>query len=71
MAALWVRMGHSRPHASHKIALGVVPGGLSFLLIAPPTSGMSATTKLAPAAFAGLVVPAAAPWLRRTMHPVH
>lgn len=71
VAALWVRMGHSRPHASHKIALGVVPGGLSFLLIALPTSGMSATAKLVPAAFAGLVVPAASPWLRRTMRPVH
>ncbi|MBG0853282.1 peptide MFS transporter [Streptomyces spinoverrucosus] len=146
VAALWVRMGHSQPHASNKIALGVVLGGLSFLLMALPTSGhasgqylmsawwivgsylllglgdvlletsgMSATTKLAPAAFssqtmslwflslalangiqaqtvklyddvshpayfgvngaiavaAGLAVLAAAPWLRRTMHPVH
>lgn len=146
VAAVWVRMGHSQPHASYKIALGVVLGGLSFLLMALPTSGhsgdahlisawwivgsylllglgdvlletsgMSATTKLAPAAFssqtmslwflslalangiqaqtvklyddvspqayfsvngaiaaaAGLTVLAAAPWLRRTMHPVH
>ena len=145
VAALWVRMGHSQPHASNKIAIGVVLGGLSFLLMALPTSGhsgddylmsawwivgsyfllglgdilletsgMSATTKLAPAAFssqtmslwflslalangiqaqtvklyddvskpayfgvngaiavaAGLAVMAAAPWLRRTMHPV-
>ncbi|MFF4506334.1 MFS transporter [Streptomyces sp. NPDC001401] len=128
------------------IAIGVVLGGLSFLLLVLPTSGhpgddqlmsawwivgsylllglgdilletsgMSATTKLAPAAFssqtmslwylsfalaggiqaqtvklyddvskpayfgvngaiavaAGLAVTEAAPWLRRTMHPVH
>ncbi|MDF3144634.1 MULTISPECIES: peptide MFS transporter [unclassified Streptomyces] len=83
VAALWVRMGHSQPHASHKIAIGVVLGGLSFLLMVLPTSGhssddslmsvwwivgsylllglgdvlletsgMSATSKLAPAAFA-------------------
>jgi POT family proton-dependent oligopeptide transporter len=83
VAALWVRMGHSQPHASNKIAIGVVLGGLSFLLMVVPTSGhssddylmsvwwivgsylllglgdvlletsgMSATTKLAPAAFA-------------------
>ncbi|MEV0639236.1 peptide MFS transporter [Streptomyces sp. NPDC050619] len=146
VAALWVRMGRGQPHASNKIAIGVVLGGLSFLLMALPTSGhasgdylmsawwivgsylllglgdilletsgMSATTKLAPAAFssqtmslwflslalangiqaqtvklyddvsqqayfgvngavaiaAGLAVMAAAPWLRRTMHPVH
>ncbi|MDQ0908414.1 POT family proton-dependent oligopeptide transporter [Streptomyces canus] len=146
VAALWVRMGHRQPHASHKIAAGVVLGGLSFLLMVVPTSGngsddylmsawwivgsyfllglgdilletsgMSATTKLAPVAFAGqtmslwflslalangiqaqtvklyddvshpayfgvngaiavaagLAVLAAAPWLRRTMHPVH
>lgn len=146
VAALWVRMGHRQPHASHKIAVGVVLGGLSFLLMVLPTSGhsgddylmsawwivgsylllglgdilletsgMSATTKLAPVAFssqtmslwflslalangiqaqtvklyddvskpayfgvngaiavaAGLAVMAAAPWLRRTMHPVH
>ncbi|MFF4250994.1 peptide MFS transporter [Streptomyces sp. NPDC001663] len=146
VAALWVRMGHRQPHASNKIAIGVVLGGLSFLLMVLPTSGhssddylmsawwivgsylllglgdvlletsgMSATTKLAPAAFssqtmslwflslalangiqaqtvklyddvskpayfgvngaiavaAGLAVMAAAPWLRRTMHPVH
>ncbi|MFD6287309.1 peptide MFS transporter [Streptomyces sp. NPDC060205] len=146
VAALWVRMGHRQPHASNKIAFGVVLGGLSFLLMVLPTSGhdgddylmsvwwivgsyfllglgdilletsgMSATTKLAPKAFAsqtmslwflslalangiqaqtvklyddvskpayfgvngaiagaaGLLVIAAAPWLRRTMHPVH
>ncbi|MEU6379936.1 peptide MFS transporter [Streptomyces sp. NPDC046909] len=146
VAALWVRMGHGQPHASNKIAIGVVLGGLSFLLMVLPTSGhsgddylmsawwivgsyfllglgdilletsgMSATTKLAPVAFssqtmslwflslalangiqaqtvklydnvshpayfgvngaiavaAGLAVMAAAPWLRRTMHPVH
>ncbi|WP_369276283.1 peptide MFS transporter [Streptomyces sp. R11] len=146
VAALWVRMGRRQPHASSKIAIGVVLGGLSFLLMVLPTSGhssddylmpvwwivgsylllglgdvlletsgMSATTKLAPAAFtgqtmslwflslalangiqaqtvklyddvsqpacfgvngaiavaAGLAVMAAAPWLRRTMHPVH
>lgn len=146
VAALWVRVGHRQPHASNKIAIGVVLGGLSFLLMVLPTvghssddylmsvwwivgsylllglgdvlletSGMSATTKLAPAAFAsqtmslwflslalangiqaqtvklyddvskpayfgvngaiavaaGLAVMAAAPWLRRTMHPVH
>ncbi|MEU2283916.1 peptide MFS transporter [Streptomyces sp. NPDC013178] len=145
VAALWVRMGRAQPHASNKIALGVVLGGLSFLLMVLPTSaqssgahpmsvwwivgaylllglghvlletsGMSATTKLAPAAFssqtmslwflspalaggiqaqtvklyddvsprayfgvngaialaAGLAVLSAAPWLRRTMHPV-
>ncbi|MES5824483.1 peptide MFS transporter [Streptomyces sp. RG80] len=146
VAALWVRMGRGQPHASNKIAIGVVLGGLSFLLMVLPTSGhdsddylmsawwivgsyfllglgdilletsgMSATTKLAPVAFssqtmslwflslalangiqaqtvklyddvskpayfgvngaiavaAGLAVMAAAPWLRRTMHPVH
>ncbi|MEU6349880.1 peptide MFS transporter [Streptomyces sp. NPDC047072] len=146
VAALWVRMGHRQPHASNKIAIGVVLGGLSFLLMVLPTSGhkgddylmsawwivgsylllglgdilletsgMSATTKLAPTAFssqtmslwflslalangiqaqtvklyddvsqpayfgvngaiavaAGVAVMAAAPWLRRTMHPVH
>ncbi|WP_320775457.1 peptide MFS transporter [Streptomyces sp. CRN 30] len=146
VAAVWVRMGRRQPHASNKIAIGVVLGGLSFLLMVLPTagddsgghlmsawwivgsylllglgdvvletSGMSATTKLAPAAFssqtmslwflslalangiqaqtvklyddvshsayfgvngaiavaAGLAVMAAAPYLRRTMHPVH
>ncbi|MFF7164613.1 peptide MFS transporter [Streptomyces sp. NPDC008086] len=84
VAALWVRMGRRQPHTSNKIAIGVVLGGLSFLLMVIPTSGhsfddqlmsvwwivgsylllglgdilletsgMSATTKLAPAAFAG------------------
>ncbi|WUA62597.1 peptide MFS transporter [Streptomyces sp. NBC_00224] len=146
VAAVWSRMGPRQPHASNKIAFGVVLGGLSFLLMVVPTagqgsdsyrmaawwivgsylllglgdvlletSGMSATTKLAPKAFAsqtmslwflslalangiqaqtvkvygkvsnaayfgvngaiavaaGLAVIAAAPWLKRTMHPVH
>ncbi|WP_030722256.1 peptide MFS transporter [Streptomyces sp. NRRL S-237] len=146
VAALWSRMGHRQPHASNKIAIGVILGGLSFLLMVIPTSGhggdayrmaawwivgsylllglgdvlletsgMSATSKLAPRAFgsqtmalwflslalangiqaqvvkvygqvsnplyfglngavavaAGVVVMAMAPWLRRTMHPVH
>lgn len=146
VAALWARMGHRQPHASNKIAIGVILGGLSFLLMVIPTSGhegdayrmaawwivgsylllglgdvlletsgMSATTKLAPKAFSsqtmalwflslalangiqaqvvklydqvshpvyfgvngavavavGLAVLALAPWLRRTMHPVH
>ncbi|MFE7463992.1 peptide MFS transporter [Streptomyces sp. NPDC057499] len=146
VAAVWSRMGPRQPHASNKIAIGVVLGGLSFLLMVLPTSGhsgdtykmaawwivgsylllglgdvlletsgMSATTKLAPKAFAsqtmalwflslalangiqsqvvkiygevsnpvyfgvngaiavvgGAAVVAAAPWLRRTMHPVH
>nr|WP_234439746.1 oligopeptide:H+ symporter [Streptomyces bicolor] len=120
VAALWVRMGHSRPHASDKIAIGAVLSGLSFLLMALPTaghstdddlmsvwwivgshlllglgdilletSGTSATTNQTvklyddvskPACFgingaiavsAGPAVMAAAPWLRRTMHPVH
>ncbi|MEU2833919.1 peptide MFS transporter [Streptomyces lavendulae] len=146
VAALWARMGPRQPHASNKIAIGVILGGLSFLLMVIPTSGhggeayrmaawwivgsylllglgdvlletsgMSATTKLAPKAYAGqtmalwflslalangiqaqvvkvygtvsdpvyfgvngaiavavgLAVIAMAPWLRRTMHPVH
>ncbi|MFF2508879.1 peptide MFS transporter [Streptomyces sp. NPDC058067] len=146
VAGLWARMGPRQPHASNKIAFGVILGGLSFLLMVIPTSGhsgdtyrmaawwivgsylllglgdilletsgMSATTKLAPKAFAsqtmslwflslalangiqaqtvklygtvsnpayfgvngaiavvaGLAVIALAPWLRRTMHPVH
>ncbi|MFD4715144.1 peptide MFS transporter [Streptomyces sp. NPDC058430] len=146
VAGLWARMGPRQPHASNKIAFGVILGGLSFLLMVIPTSGhsgdtykmaawwivgsylllglgdilletsgMSATTKLAPKAFSsqtmslwflslalangiqaqtvklygevsnpvyfgvngaiavaiGLVVIALAPWLRRTMHPVH
>ncbi|MGG8410599.1 peptide MFS transporter [Streptomyces sp. 12297] len=146
VAAVWARMGPRQPHASNKIAIGVILGGLSFLLMVLPTSGhpddaytmaawwivgsylllglgdilletsgMSATTKLAPKAFgsqtmalwflslalangiqaqvvklygevstpayfgvngaiaiaAGLAVIALAPWLRRTMHPVH
>ena len=75
-------MGRRQPHASNKIAIGVILGGLSFLLMVIPTSGhagddyrmaawwivgsylllglgdilletsgMSATTKLAPKAF--------------------
>ncbi|MCM2412412.1 peptide MFS transporter [Streptomyces sp. RKAG290] len=146
VAAVWAKMGPRQPHASNKIAMGVILGGLSFLLMVLPTSGhagdsykmaawwivgsylllglgdilletsgMSATTKLAPKAFAsqtmalwflslalangiqaqivklygevsnpayfgvngaiavaaGLAVIAAAPWLKRTMHPVH
>ncbi|MFE7159845.1 peptide MFS transporter [Streptomyces sp. NPDC057636] len=146
VAGLWARMGPRQPHASNKIAFGVILGGLSFLLMVIPTSGhsgdtykmaawwivgsylllglgdilletsgMSATTKLAPKAFSsqtmslwflslalangiqaqtvklygevsnpvyfgvngaiavaiGLVVVALAPWLRKTMHPVH
>ncbi|MFE0099531.1 peptide MFS transporter [Streptomyces sp. NPDC059009] len=146
VAAVWARMGPRQPHASNKIALGVILGGLSFVLMVLPTvghsgdsykmaawwivgsylllglgdilletSGMSATTKLAPKAFAsqtmslwflslalangiqaqtvklygkvsnpayfgvngaiaiavGVAVIALAPWLRRTMHPVH
>ncbi|MEV5159320.1 peptide MFS transporter [Streptomyces sp. NPDC053728] len=146
VATVWARMGPRQPHASNKIAIGVILGGLSFLLMVLPTSGhaddtykmaawwiagsylllglgdilvetsgMSATTKLAPKAFAsqtmalwflslalangiqsqivklygevsnpayfgvngaiavvaGLAVIAAAPWLKRTMHPVH
>lgn len=82
VAALWSRMGHRQPHASNKIAIGVILGGLSFLLMVIPTSGhdgdayrmaawwivgsylllglgdvlletsgMSATSKLAPRAF--------------------
>ncbi|MFH8560369.1 peptide MFS transporter [Streptomyces sp. NPDC017988] len=146
VAAVWARMGPRRPHASNKIAFGVILGGLSFLLMVPPTSrhaddtykmaawwivgsclllglgdilletsGMSATTKPAPEAFAGqtmalwflslalangirarvvkvygdvshpaysgvngaiavlagIAVSTPAPWLRRTMPPVH
>ncbi|QFR95189.1 MFS transporter [Streptomyces tsukubensis] len=146
VAATWAKMGTRQPHASNKIAFGVVLGGLSFVLMALPTSGhsgddykmaawwivgsflllglgdilvetsgLSASTKLAPRAFAsqtmalwflslalangvqaqvvklygqvsnpayfgvngaiavvaGAAVVAAAPWLRRTMHPVH
>ncbi|WP_424215445.1 peptide MFS transporter [Streptomyces sp. BI20] len=146
VAGVWSRMGRRQPHASNKIAIGVVLGGLSFLLmvlatmghsgneytiaawwivgsylllglgdVLLETSGMSATTKLAPKAFSsqtmalwflslalangiqaqvvkwygsvsnpvyfgvngavavavGLGVIALAPWLKRTMHPVH
>jgi POT family proton-dependent oligopeptide transporter len=146
VATVWVRLGTRQPHASNKIAIGVILGGLSFLLMVLPTSGhsgdtyrmaawwivgsylllglgdilletsgLSASTKLAPRAFAsqtmalwflslalangiqaqtvklydtishpayfglngaiavaaGLAVMAAAPWMRRTMHPVH
>ncbi|WP_345748090.1 peptide MFS transporter [Streptomyces sp. ODS28] len=146
IAGIWLRMGRRQPHASNKIAIGVVLGGLAFLVMAWATAGrtgdhwlmaawwilaayvllgsgdvvlqstgMSATTKLAPAAYAnqtmalwmlsialangiqaqtvklydvlsnaayfglngavtvvlGIAVMAAAPWLRRTMHPVH
>ncbi len=34
-------MGHRQPHASNKIATGVVLNGLSFLLTALPTAGHS------------------------------
>ncbi|MFD4973195.1 peptide MFS transporter [Streptomyces sp. NPDC058424] len=82
VAALWQRLGRRQPHASVKVGLGVVLGGLSFLVMAwattgragdgwtmaawwliasyvllgtgdvvLQTTGMSATTKLAPAAF--------------------
>jgi POT family proton-dependent oligopeptide transporter len=82
VAATWVRLGHRQPHASNKIAYGVILGGLAFLIMVPATmnrtgdwvmsgwwliasyavlglgdilletTGMSATTKLAPIAFA-------------------
>ncbi|OEV05206.1 peptide permease [Streptomyces oceani] len=85
VAALWLKLGRRQPHAAQKIALGVVLGGLSFLLMAwaavgraddgsgwtmaawwivgsyvllgtgdvvLQATGMSTTTKLAPAAFA-------------------
>ncbi|KUL28275.1 peptide MFS transporter [Streptomyces regalis] len=89
VAALWVRTRRRQPHASNKIAIGGVLGGLSFLLMVLPTLGQSAEGHLMsvlyddvsqPAYFgvngaiavaAGLAVTAAAPWLRRTMHPVH
>ena len=81
VAAVWTRLGHRQPHASNKIAYGVILGGVSFLIMVPATTGrsgdwmmsglwliisylvlglgdillettgMSATTKLAPAAF--------------------
>lgn len=144
VAALWLRLRHRQPHATYKLASGVVLGGLSFLVLVPAvtghtggwqlaawwllvsyallglgdilleTTGMSATSKLAPAAFssqtmslwflslalangiqaqtvtqfgqiptglylgingavavvAGCAVIAAAPWLRRAMHPI-
>lgn len=79
--------GHRRPHASNKIATGVVLGGLSFLLMVLPTSGHPSDDHLKlydgvskPARFgvngaiavaAGSAVPASAGRLRRTMHPVH
>ncbi len=144
VAALWVRLGHRQPHTPHKLASGVILGGLSFLVLVPAvtghtgdwqmaawwllvsylllglgdilleTTGLSATSKLAPAAFsnqtmalwflslavangiqaqtvkqfgqvptdlylgingavatvAGGAMIAAAPWLRRAMHPI-
>ncbi len=82
VAGLWLRLGPRQPHASVKIATGVVLGGLSYLLLVPAlagdagegarialwtmllallllgtgdvllqTTGLSATSKLAPAAF--------------------
>ncbi|MFC5721016.1 peptide MFS transporter [Streptomyces gamaensis] len=41
VAALWVRLGRRQPHASKKIALGVLLGGLSFLAMVAPTLGRS------------------------------
>ncbi|MEZ0093243.1 oligopeptide:H+ symporter [Streptacidiphilus sp. EB129] len=82
VAATWVALGDRQPHASNKIAYGVILGGLSFLImvpatmnrtgdwvmsgfwlivcyavlglgdILPETTGMSVTTRIAPAAFA-------------------
>lgn len=37
VAATWVRLGHRQPHASNKIAYGVILGGLSFLIMVPAT----------------------------------
>ncbi|KPC92099.1 peptide permease [Streptomyces sp. NRRL F-6602] len=146
IAGAWQRMGPRQPHASNKLALGVLLGGLGFLVLVPTllgtsgtgweislvwivlavlfigvgdvlleSTGLSATSKLAPAAFSSqalalwflslalatgiqaqtvkfygqisdslyftlngavavvvaLAVFAVAPWLRRTMHPVH
>lgn len=82
IAGAWRRMGPRQPHASNKLALGVLLGGLGFLVLVPAllgktgdgwriglvwivlavlligvgdvlleSTGMSATTKLAPAAF--------------------
>ncbi|MFI5807949.1 peptide MFS transporter [Streptomyces sp. NPDC051561] len=44
VAGLWLRMGSRQPHASRKIAIGVILGGLSFLLLVVPTSGHSSDT---------------------------
>jgi POT family proton-dependent oligopeptide transporter len=38
VAATWVRLGHRQPHASNKIAYGVILGGLSFLIMVPATT---------------------------------
>jgi len=43
-----LHMGHSRPPASSKIAIGAALGGLPVLLMVVPTSGMSATTSRRP-----------------------
>lgn len=81
VAALWTWLGPRQPHASKKIAIGALLGGLSYLILVPAvtgqsgdwkiavwwllasllllglgdvllqTTGLSATTKLAPAAF--------------------
>jgi POT family proton-dependent oligopeptide transporter len=81
VAAVWSRLGRRQPHASSKIAYGVILGGVSFLVMVPATAGrsgdwmmsglwllvcylllglgdillettgMSVTTRLAPAAF--------------------
>jgi POT family proton-dependent oligopeptide transporter len=39
VAGAWVRLGKRQPHASNKLALGVLLGGLSFLIMVPATMG--------------------------------
>lgn len=81
VAALWLKLGPRQPHASMKVAFGVLLGGLAYLVLVPATigrtgdwemavwvlllallliglgdvlletAGLSATSKLAPAAF--------------------
>lgn len=81
VAALWTWLGPRQPHASKKVAIGALLGGLSYWILVPAvsgqsgdwriaiwwmlvsllllglgdvllqTTGLSATTKLAPAAF--------------------
>nr|WP_017239472.1 hypothetical protein [Streptomyces sp. SS] len=62
----------------HSAEFGVALGGLSFLLMALPTSGRAGDTYETAAwwivgsyLLLGLGVIALAPWPRRTMHPVH